>query len=55
MKRSFMGPINTTKSCPQCGNTHLVALSRYHVKICQDHYTHIFIPWYRDKGQPYTA
>lgn len=51
--RSFMGPINTTKKCPQCGNTFLVEISRHGIKICGDHEEHIAIPWALSKGQPY--
>lgn len=39
----------STKQCPNCGNTHLILLSTYNTKVCADCNT--TIPWFLDEGQ----
>lgn len=40
----------TTKECPQCGNTDLVKIGTHNIKHCTD--CNIDIPWYVEEGQP---
>ena len=39
----------TTKKCPNCGNTHLILLYSFKLKLCTDCRTEI--KWYLDSGQ----
>lgn len=39
----------TTKACPQCGNTHLILLRSLNAKHCSD--CNLEIPWNLDEGQ----
>lgn len=39
----------TTKVCPDCGNTYLVLLRTMNLKYCTD--CNKPIPWYLDPGQ----
>jgi len=39
----------TTKECPNCGNTHLIQITTQNVKLCPDCRTEI--PWYLEEGQ----
>lgn len=41
---------NTTKRCPQCGNTHLVRLMSLDKKLCP-HCPGLEINWTLDPGQ----
>lgn len=41
----------TSKECPVCGNTNIVKLSKYDMKVCTDHKEFVMIPWTLDKGQ----
>lgn len=41
----------TTKICPECGNTNLVELREYDEKVCIDHNPYVRIPWYLEEGQ----
>ena len=36
----------TTKTCPDCNNTHLALFGRDNLKICTDCDPHVRIPWY---------
>lgn len=40
----------TTKHCPDCGNTHLVQVRSQNIKLCSDCGGRV-IPWYLDEGQ----
>ena len=44
-----MSEKETTKECPNCGNTHLILLTSLQLKLCTDCRTEI--PWYLDEGQ----
>lgn len=39
----------STKTCPQCGNTHLALVKQENRKVCTD--CNLWIPWYLDEGQ----
>lgn len=46
----------TTKSCPECGNTHLGLLRSQNLKLCNNYKQHSdkkikYIPWPLDEGQ----
>ena len=49
MKQSDITP--TTKSCPKCGNTHLLLFGRENEKVCVDHNPYVVIPWFLTKEQ----
>lgn len=40
---------NTTKECPQCGNTQLALISTENLKYCPD--CNVWIPWELAEGQ----
>ena len=42
----------TTKKCPECGNTYLILLRSSNEKICMNHKPKaVVIPWFLDEGQ----
>lgn len=41
----------TTKKCPECGNTKLGLLPSFNLKVCINHKKFVWIPWYLEEGQ----
>lgn len=44
-----MSDKQTTKECPECGNTNLAKIATHDIKYCSDCNTEI--PWYKEEGE----